>query len=60
MRQLKKITTTISLSFIVLFSLSGIVNAETTISAEGQYIFNTLAFYFCCFSRINGSRFLYA
>ena len=45
MRQLKKIITTISLSFIVLFSLSGLVNAETTISAEGQYIFNTLAFY---------------
>ncbi len=45
MRQLKKIITTISLSFIVLLSLSGLVNAETTISAEGQYIFNTLAFY---------------
>ena len=43
MRQLKKIITTISLSFIVLFSFSGLVNAETTISAEGQYIFNTLA-----------------
>jgi len=45
MRQLKKIITTISLSFIILFSFSGLVNAETTISAEGQYIFNTLAFY---------------
>ena len=45
MRQLKKIITKISLSFIILFSLSGLVNAETTISAEGQYIFNTLAFY---------------
>ena len=45
MRQLKKIITKISLSFIILFSFSGLVNAETTISVEGQYIFNTLAFY---------------
>ena len=45
MRQLKKIISIIFLSFIVLFSFSGLVNAETTISAEGQYIFNTLAFY---------------
>jgi len=45
MRQLKKIISTISLSFIILFNFSGLVNAETTMSAEGQYIFNTLAFY---------------
>ncbi len=45
MRQFKKIITKISLGFIILFSLSGLANAETTISAEGQYIFNTLAFY---------------
>ena len=45
MRQFKKIITKILLSFIILFSFSGLVNAETTISAEGQYIFNTLAFY---------------
>ena len=45
MRQLKKMIKKISLSFIILLSFSGLVNAETTISAEGQYIFNTLAFY---------------
>ena len=45
MRQLKKKIKTISLSFIILFGFSELVNAETTISAEGQYIFNTLAFY---------------
>ncbi len=45
MRQLKKIISIIFISFIIIFSFSGIVNAETTISAEGQYIFNTLAFY---------------
>ena len=33
----------ISLLFLVKMSSAG--NAETTISAEGQYIFNTLAFY---------------
>jgi len=45
MKKFKKIISTISLSLIVLFSFGGLVNAETTISAEGQYIFNTLAFY---------------
>ena len=45
MKQFKKIISTISLSFIFFFSFSGLVNAETTISPEGQYIFNTLAFY---------------
>ena len=34
-----------SLSLLVLFSITGLVSAETTISAEGQYIFNTLGFY---------------
>ena len=33
----------ISLLFLINMSSDG--NAETTISAEGQYIFNTLAFY---------------
>ena len=32
----KKIISTISLSLIVLFSFGGLVNAETTMSAEGQ------------------------
>ena len=45
MRKFKKIISTTSLSLIALFSFGGLVNAETTISAEGQYIFNTLAFY---------------
>ncbi|MDA9629803.1 ammonium transporter [Candidatus Pelagibacter sp.] len=38
---LKKIT----LSFVIIFSTTGFASAETTISAEGQYIFNTLGFY---------------
>ena len=35
----------ILLSFVILFSITGLASAETTISAEGQYIFNTLGFY---------------
>ncbi|MDB2652317.1 ammonium transporter [Candidatus Pelagibacter bacterium] len=35
----------ISLSIVILFSITGLASAETTISAEGQYIFNTLGFY---------------
>ena len=35
----------ISLSVVILFSITGLASAETTISAEGQYIFNTLGFY---------------
>ena len=33
------------ISLIFLLSMSNISIAETTISTEGQYIFNTLAFY---------------
>ena len=33
------------LGFVVLFSITNFASAETTISAEGQYIFNTLGFY---------------
>jgi Amt family ammonium transporter len=33
------------LSIVILFSITGLASAETTISAEGQYIFNTLGFY---------------
>tara|TARA_B110001452_G_scaffold108129_1_gene89667 strand:- start:198 stop:476 length:279 start_codon:yes stop_codon:yes gene_type:complete len=40
----KKITLSL-ISLLFLFNISSAVNAETTISAEGQYIFNTLAFY---------------
>ena len=43
-KYLKKINL-ILLSFIALLSATTLVNAETTISAEGQYIFNTLGFY---------------
>ena len=35
----------ISLSIVILFSITSLASAETTISAEGQYIFNTLGFY---------------
>ena len=35
----------ISLSIVILFSITGLASAETTISAEGQYIFNTLGLY---------------
>ena len=40
-----KLIKRISLSFVILFSITGLASAETTISAEGQYIFNTLGFY---------------
>ena len=33
------------LGFVVLFSITNFASAETAISAEGQYIFNTLGFY---------------
>jgi Amt family ammonium transporter len=35
----------ILLSVVILISITGLASAETTISAEGQYIFNTLGFY---------------
>ncbi|MDB4613635.1 ammonium transporter [Candidatus Pelagibacter sp.] len=35
----------ITLSFVIIFCITGLASAETTISAEGQYIFNTLGFY---------------
>ena len=34
-----------SISLAILFSITSFASAETTISAEGQYIFNTLGFY---------------
>ena len=34
-----------SISLVILFSITSFASAETTISAEGQYIFNTLGFY---------------
>ena len=38
---IKKIT----ISFVIIFSITGLASAETTMSAEGQYIFNSLGFY---------------
>ena len=35
----------IALSLVIFLSITGLASAETTISAEGQYIFNTLGFY---------------
>ena len=35
----------LTLSFVIIFGITGLASAETTISAEGQYIFNTLGFY---------------
>ena len=40
-----KIITTLIASLILFLSMTNTVIAETTITAEGQYIFNTLAFY---------------
>ena len=34
-----------SISLVILFSITSFASAETTISSEGQYIFNTLGFY---------------
>ena len=45
MKKLFKKILTLFFSSIFLLGLVNNVNAETTISAEGQYIFNTLAFY---------------
>ena len=35
----------LTLGIVILFSITNFASAETTISAEGQYIFNTLGFY---------------
>jgi Amt family ammonium transporter len=35
----------LTLSIVIIFSITNFASAETTISAEGQYIFNTLGFY---------------
>ena len=45
MIKLKKKTNLLLVSLIFLLNTSGISSAETTISAEGQYIFNSLGFY---------------
>jgi len=35
----------LTLGIVILFSITNFASAETTISVEGQYIFNTLGFY---------------
>ena len=35
----------ISLSLLIFLSFTNLASAETTMSAEGQYIFNSLGFY---------------
>ena len=35
----------IIISFVIIFGITGLASAETTMSAEGQYIFNSLGFY---------------
>jgi len=35
----------LTISSVIFFSITGLASAETTISAEGQYIFNTLGFF---------------
>ena len=43
MNKLKKIISTFSLGQVFLLSLTSVGSAETTVSAEVQYIFNTFA-----------------
>ena len=40
-----KLIKKLSISLVILFGITSFASAETTISAEGQYIFNTLGFY---------------
>ena len=42
---MKKVLFLISSSFVFLLSLTNLSSAETTMSLEGQYIFNSLGFY---------------
>ena len=45
MNKLQLIIKSLLAVFFVLMSFTSIANAETTMSEEGQYIFNTLGFY---------------
>jgi len=49
MTKLKKIISTFLLSLIFLLGLANVGSAETTVSAEVQYIFNTFSFLVCGF-----------
>ncbi|MDB9923669.1 ammonium transporter [Candidatus Pelagibacter sp.] len=42
---MKNLFKKLTLGIVILFSITNFASAETTISAEGQYIFNTLGFY---------------
>ncbi len=42
---MKNLFKKLTISIVILFSITNLASAETTISAEGQYIFNTLGFY---------------
>ena len=45
MNKIQLIIKSLLAGFFVLMSFTSIGNAETTMSEEGQYIFNTLGFY---------------
>ena len=49
MINLKKIISTFLLSLVFLLGLTSAGSAETTVSAEVQYIFNTFSFLVCGF-----------
>ena len=49
MTKLKEIISTFSLGLVLLLGLTSIGSAETTVSAEVQYIFNTFSFLVCGF-----------
>ena len=49
MTKLKKIISTFLLGLVFLLGLTSAGSAETTVSAEVQYIFNTFSFLVCGF-----------
>ena len=49
MTKLTKIISTFSLGLVFLLGLTSVGSAETTVSAEVQYIFNTFSFLVCGF-----------
>ena len=58
MTKIKKIISTLSLGLVFLLGLTSIGNAETTVSAEVGFVFNTLFFLICGFlSNVHGSWF---
>jgi Amt family ammonium transporter len=49
MTKIKKIISTLSLGLVFLLGLTSIGSAETTVSAEVGFVFNTLFFLICGF-----------